>query len=58
MTSEKNEIEQLIDSMIASSDDLAKNLRSVLPEPLAESVGMFQESNAANLKRIRDFLNK
>lgn len=58
MTSKKNEIEKLIDSMIASSDDFAKNLKSVLPEALADSVELFQQSNVSNLKRIKDFLNK
>ena len=58
MTREKNEIEKLIDSMIASSDDFAKNLKSVLPESLADSVELFQQSNVSNLKRIKVFLNK
>lgn len=58
MASEKNEIDRLIDSMIASSDDFAKNLKSVLPESMAGSVDLFQESNAANLKKIKDFLNR
>lgn len=58
MISEKNEIEKLIDSMIASSDDFVKNLTTVLPKSLADSVELFQQSNVSNLKRIKDFLNK
>lgn len=58
MTSEKNEIEKLIDNMIVSGNDLVKNLKTVLPDSLAESVDMFHESNIANLKKIKEFLNK
>ncbi|MCY4491235.1 MAG: hypothetical protein OXC46_07205 [Thaumarchaeota archaeon] len=58
MTRKKNEIEGLVDDMIASSDEFVKNLTSVLPESLASSVKMFQESNVSNLKMIKEFLNK
>ena len=53
---EKNEIEKLIDEMIANGDELVSNLRTVLPNQLAESVVMFHESNVANLRRIKEFL--
>lgn len=58
MTDEKNEIDKLIDNMIASGDELVKNLKSVLPNALSESMTLFQESNVANLKKIKEFLNK
>lgn len=58
MADEKNEIEKLIDNMIASGNDLVKNIKTVLPDSLAESVDMFHESNIANLKKIKEFLNK
>lgn len=58
MVDEKNEIEKLIDSMISSGDELVANLKTVLPESIAESMTMFQESNVANLKKIKEFLNK
>lgn len=58
MSDEKNEIDQLIDSMITSGDDLVKNIKTVLPDSLAESLDMFHESNVANLKKIKEFLNK
>lgn len=55
---EKNEIDKLIDDMIAGGDDLVKNLKTVLPNPLAESMVMFHESHVANLKKIQKFLNR
>lgn len=58
MVDEKNEIEKLIDNMISSGDELVANLKTVLPNSLAESITMFQESNVENLKKIKDFLNK
>ena len=58
MDRDRNEIEELIDSMIAGGDDLVENLRTVLPEALAESVSMFHDSNVENLKKIREFLNR
>lgn len=58
MTDEKNEIEKLIDTMIASGDDLVKNIKTILPDSVAESVEMFHQSNIANLKKIKEFLNK
>ena len=58
MVDEKNEIEKLIDNMISSGDELVTNLKTVLPDSLAESMSMFQESNVENLKKIKDFLNK
>ncbi len=58
MTEEKNEIEKLIDNMITSGDELVENLKSVLPNSLADSMVMFHESNVTNLKKIKEFLNK
>ena len=58
MTDEKNEIEKLIDNMIISGDELVDNLKNALPNSLAESIAMFHESNVANLKKIKEFLNK
>jgi len=58
MVDEKNEIDKLIDNMITSGDELVDNLKSVLPNSLSESMVMFHESNVANLKKIRAFLNK
>lgn len=58
MTDDKNEIEKLIDNMITSGDELVDNLKTVLPNSLAESMVMFHESNVANLKKIKEFLNK
>lgn len=58
MVDEKNEIEKLIDSMITSGDELVNNLKTVLPDSLSESMVMFHESNVANLKKIKRFLNK
>ncbi|MBT8172807.1 MAG: hypothetical protein HKP26_06765 [Nitrosopumilus sp.] len=58
MVDDKNEIEKLIDNMITSGDELVDNLKSVLPDSLAESMVMFHESNVSNLKKIREFLNK
>ncbi|NWJ20802.1 hypothetical protein HX860_07045 [Marine Group I thaumarchaeote] len=58
MADEKNEIEKLIDNMIISGDELVANLKTVLPNSLAESMVMFHESNVINLKKIKDFLNK
>jgi len=58
MTAEKNEIDNLIDNMINGGDEFVNNLKSVLPDSLSESVTMFQESNVANLRKIKEFLNK
>ncbi|MGY5152274.1 MAG: hypothetical protein ACW9XA_08405 [Candidatus Nitrosopumilus sp. bin_6a] len=58
MVDEKNEIEKLIDTMIASGDELVNNLKTVLPNSLSESMVMFHESNVTNLKKIKEFLNK
>jgi hypothetical protein len=58
MVDEKNEIDKLIDNMITSGDDLVDNLKTVLPNSLSESMVMFHESNVANLKKIKAFLNK
>ncbi len=58
MADEKNEIEKLIDNMIASGDEIVANLKTVLPNSLTESMVMFHESNVMNLKKIKDFLNK
>ena len=58
MVDDKNEIDKLIDNMISSGDELVDNLKSVLPNSLSESMVMFHESNVANLKKIKEFLNK
>ena len=58
MVDEKNEIDKLIDNMITGGDDLVNNLKTVLPDSLSESMVMFHESNVANLKKIKEFLNK
>ena len=58
MSDDKNEIEKLIDSMITGGDELVANLKTILPESLAESVVLFHESNVTNLKKIKEFLNK
>ena len=58
MPPEKNEIEKLIDEMIEGGDDLVKNIKTILPESVYESVEMFHESNVVNLKKIKEFLNK
>ncbi len=58
MSDEKNEIEKLIDNMIIGGDELVDNLKTLLPESLAESMVLFHESNVVNLKKIKEFLNK
>ena len=58
MVDEKNEIDNLIDNMITSGDELVDNLKTVLPNSLSESMMMFHESNVINLKKIKEFLNK
>ena len=58
MADEKNEIDKLIDNMITSGDELVDNLKTILPNSLAESMVMFHESNVTNLKKIKEFLNK
>ncbi len=58
MTDDKNEIEKLIDNMITGGDELVANLKTILPESLAESMVLFHESNVINLKKIKEFLNK
>ncbi|MDH5463534.1 MAG: hypothetical protein OEW49_04435 [Nitrosopumilus sp.] len=57
MTDEKNDIETLIDNMITSGDELVNNLKVILPNSISESIVMFHESNVANLKKIKKFLN-
>ena len=57
MTGDKNEIDNLIDTMIESGDELVNNLKTVLPNSLSESMIMFHESNVENLKKIEEFLN-
>ena len=57
MTGDKNEIDNLIDTMIESGDELVNNLKTVLPNSLSESMVMFHESNVENLKKIKEFLN-
>ncbi len=56
MTEKKNDIEELIDNMILGGDELVDHLKEVLPESLAETLGMFQESNVTNLKKIKEFV--
>ena len=58
MTAEKNEIDKLIDNMIAGGDEFVNHLKTALPDSLSDSVTMFQESNVANLKKIKELLNK
>ncbi len=58
MSEEKNEIDKLIDNMITGGDELVANLKTILPESLAESMVLFHESNVTNLKKIKEFLNK
>ena len=58
MIEEKNEIDKLIDTMISNGNDLVGNFKNVLPDSLADTMEMFQESNVANLKKIKEFLNK
>ena len=58
MSNEKNEIEKLINNMITGGDELVANLKTILPESLAESMVLFHESNVTNLKKIKEFLNK
>ena len=58
MVDDKNEIDKLINNMITSGDELVDNLKTVLPTSLSESIVMFHESNVANLKKIKEFLNK
>ena len=58
MSTEKNEIEKLIDTMISNGNDLAQKLKAVLPDYLSESITLFHESNVENLKKIKEFLNK
>ena len=43
MTGDKNEIDNLIDTMIESGDELVNNLKTVLPNSLSESIIMFHE---------------
>ena len=57
MTGDNNEIDNLIDTMIESGDELVNNLKTVLPNSLSESMIMFHESNVENLKKIKEFLN-
>ena len=52
MTGDKNEIDNLIDTMIESGDELVNNLKTVLPNSLSESMIMFHESNVENLKKV------
>ncbi len=56
MVEKKNDIEELIDTMILGGDDLVDHLKEVLPDSLAETLVMFQESNVTNLKKIKDFV--
>jgi hypothetical protein len=56
MTEKKNDIEKLIDNMISGGDELVDHLKEVLPESLAETLAMFQESNVTNLKKIKEFV--
>jgi chromosome condensin MukBEF complex kleisin-like MukF subunit len=58
MSDDQNEIEKLIDTMIAGGDELVANLKTILPESLTESMILFHESNVINLKKIKEFLNK
>ena len=55
---EKNDIEELVDGMISNGNELVENLKTILPNSLAESMVMFHESHVENLKKIKAFLNK
>ncbi len=56
MVDKKNDIEELIDTMILGGDDLVDHLKEVLPDSLAETLVMFQETNVTNLKKIKEFV--
>jgi len=56
MAEKKNEIEEIIDTMITSGDDLVEHLKEILPDSLSETLVLFQESNVANLKKIKEFI--
>jgi len=56
MVEKKNEIEEIIDTMITSGDDLVEHLKEILPDSLSETLVMFQESNVSNLKKIKEFV--
>ena len=56
MTEKKNEIEEIIDTMITSGDDLVEHLKEILPDSLSETLVLFQESNVSNLKKIKEFI--
>jgi len=58
MSDKKNEIDKLIDSMITSGDEIVQKLKTVLPDSLSESMMLFHESHVANLKKIKELLNK
>ena len=58
MPDEKNEIDTLIDEMISNGDELVNNIKTKLPDSIAESISLFHESNVTNLKKIKEFLNK
>ena len=51
MAEKKNEIEELIDTMISGGDDLVDHLKKVLPDSMAETLVMFHETNVSNLKK-------
>lgn len=57
VVSDKNDIANLIDTMIKSGDEFVDNLKTVLPNSLSESMVMFHESYVENLKKIKEFLN-
>jgi len=56
VTEKKNEIEELIENMISGGTDLVDHIKEVLPEPLAETLVMFHESNVVNLNKIKEFV--
>jgi|TARA_B110000495_G_C22750000_1_gene439476 hypothetical protein len=58
VTTDKNEIETIIDTMIQNGDELVDNLKTILPNSISESMVMFHESNVINLKKIKEFLNR
>ena len=57
VVSDKNDIANLIDTMIKSGDEFVDNLKTVLPNSLSESMVMFHESYVENLNKIKEFLN-
>ncbi|HUT05447.1 MAG TPA: hypothetical protein VMW74_02000 [Nitrosopumilaceae archaeon] len=56
MPEKQNEIEELIDNMISGGDALVDHLKEILPNSVTATLVMFQESNVANLRKIKEFV--